>query len=159
MSNNVYKASNATQANKNKLFTRILLVLSAILIAVLIWVVDIRFKEVDIFLGEDLAARQNPYLAAQLFIEKSNQDTFTSTDINSKHTDIVESQRGLALVDNLPSVGDTIIITSARHSMSKRRTEGLNQWVNEGGNLVVVGKMIYNEQTQSRNNSLLEIYD
>ncbi|NQZ06975.1 MAG: hypothetical protein HRT35_07420 [Algicola sp.] len=156
MSNNVYKASNATPANKNKLFTRIILFLSAILIAVLIWVVDIRFKEIDMFIGEDLAARQNPFLAAQLFIEKSNQGSFA---ISSNSTDIVESQRGLALVNNLPSVEDTIIISSARHSMSKRRTEGLKQWLNEGGNLVVVGKMLYNPLTQSSNDSLLDSYD
>lgn len=158
MSNNVYKASNATQETKNKLLTRILLILAAILIGVLIWVVDIRFKEVDVFVGEDLAARQNPYLAAQLFIEKTNQDYFSDTGTTS-HDDMAESQRGLALVDNLPSVMDTIIITSARHSMSERRTEVLRQWVNEGGNLVVVGKMLYNEQTQSSNDSLLNSYD
>jgi hypothetical protein len=158
MSSNVYKASNAKQDTKNKRLTRILLVLAAVLIGVLIWLVDIRFKEVDVFVGEDLAARQNPYLAAQLFIEKSNQDFFTRKGIKSG-TDIAESQRGLALVDNLPSVDETIIITSARHSMSERRTEALKQWVNAGGNLVVVGKMLYNVQTQSSNDSLLDSYD
>ncbi len=149
MSNNVYKASNAAQNTKNKLLSRLLLVLCATLIGVLIWLVDIRFKEVDVFVGEDLAARQNPYLAAQLFIEKSNPDM----------TDMAESQRGLALIDNLPSVTDTIIITSVRHSMSERRTEALKQWINDGGNLVVVGKMLYNEKTQSSNDSLLDSYD
>jgi hypothetical protein len=43
--------------------------------------------------------------------------------------------------------------------MSERRTEALKQWLNEGGNLVVVGKMLYNQQTQSSNDSLLDSYD
>jgi hypothetical protein len=130
----------ASSGKKNKIIGVALLVI----VAVLYWAIDIKWKDIETNTGYGPEARENPFLAAQKLLEQSGVD--------------VESQRGFALIDQLPHEQDTIIITSARYSLGERRTELLKQWLVQGGNLIAVGKMLYNTDNQSSGDSLLDSY-
>ncbi|MFT4925292.1 MAG: hypothetical protein ACI8WB_001384 [Phenylobacterium sp.] len=137
---------NKTAGAGKKSKTKILWALVIIIIALLIWVIDIKFKTIEINSGFSPEAKQNPYLAAQRFLDQTEQHT-------------TEFQRGLKLLDNLPSTSDTIVIASARYSMSQRRTDQLNQWVEQGGQLIVVAKRYWNDDQQKSGDLLLDPLD
>ena len=132
---------------------QIIIALVLVVIAAMIWAIDIKWKTVELNNGFDDAARQNPYLAAQLFIEQTASDDKTRTAV---HNEIAESQFGFTLIDQLPSTDDTIIITSGRFSLGQRRTELLNQWVKQGGSLIVVAQMPYDFDNERSGDLLLD---
>lgn len=114
-----------------------------VVLAGLYWLVDMRWKEVEINTGFNAAARQNPYLAAQQFLTQSADKK-------------VQSRRGYTLLDQLPSTDDTIIITGARYTMSQRRTDQLRQWLEQGGQLIVAAKMTYDINQGASGDLLLD---
>lgn len=103
---------------------------------------DLEWEELETDLGYTEEARRNPYLAAKMFLQQWGADVTTSS--------------GLRILDNMPNVSDTIVITSSRFSLSQRRSDQLSQWLNEGGHLVVMVSAVYDADTGDSGDKLLD---
>ena len=92
-------------------------------------------NEMDIGYAEE--ARRNPYLAASMFL--------SAQGVRS------ESVEGLSLLDDLPYVSDTIVMSTSRRTLSERRLAELGAWVAAGGHLVVAAQEVFDpERGESR---------
>ena len=131
--------------NKGKIFAAIILI--AIIVGY--FTIDIRFKEVEINTGYSLKARQNPYLALQMFVNRS-------AGLEDDDTQLLETYHGLGILDDLPSTEDTLVITSKRHTVSEAQNEQLQQWVNQGGHLVVRASRYINTTTQKSGDKIID---
>jgi len=86
-------------------------------------------------------AVRNPYMAAEEFLSRFDVD--------------VERENGLALLDDLPSTADTILIASSRRSLSTRRLDALTDWVYDGGALIVRATDLYDDDRDDKGDELL----
>lgn len=131
--------------NKGKIFAGIILI--AIIVGY--FTIDIRFKEVEINTGYSLKARQNPYLALQMFINRT-------AGLEDDDTQLFETYHGLGILDDLPSTNDTLVITSKRHTVNETQNEQLQQWVKQGGHLVVRASRYVNRTTQKSGDKIID---
>lgn len=72
--------------------------------------------------GWSTKALRNPYLAAELFLEKSGVSVLATHDIHQ--------------IENLPAKG-TIFISDVRKVLTHKRLEAILAWINAGGHLIV----------------------
>ncbi len=79
-------------------------------------------KETTIDLGPGKEARQNPFLAAERYLETLGVDARAGTEYS-----------WIDMVD----VGDTLLITSTDLIVSDKRTQKLLQWLRDGGHLIL----------------------
>lgn len=115
---------------------RILSIIVVVILAILYWQLDIKFKKLEIDIGPSPEAKQNPYLAAKMLVEQMHgKDKF-------------ETQQGLSLLSKMPSNSDTMIIDSPRTTVTETRTQILVDWVERGGHLVVTGQ-VYNQNEEN----------
>lgn len=103
---------------------------------------SIEWEEIETDLGFSEKAQRNPYLAAQMFLQEWGAEVTTSS--------------GLRILDNMPDVADTIVITSSRYSLSQRRSDQLSQWLNDGGHLVVMVSAEYDGDLGKSGDKLLD---
>lgn len=87
-------------------------------------------------------AHRNPYLAAQQFLARLAVD--------------VRQRDGLALLDDLPSTEHLLLLAGSRRSLSERRTNALERWIEGGGRLVLLATESWDEETQSSGDRLLD---
>ena len=97
-------------------------------------------KKIDEGYGEE--ARQNEFLAAELFLQEQGRSTETVT--------------GMALLDNLPPPGDVLFLSASRESLSVRRRDALISWVRSGGALLIVAHDVYDAEAGSSEDPLLD---
>jgi len=118
----------------------VLLLLLLAALAVLLynaeWVEEVRND------GYGPAAQRNPYLAAEQFLERIAVD--------------VRERDGLALLDDLPSTEHLLVLAGSRRSLSERRTDALQRWVEEGGLLVLLATERWDDDAQSSGDRLLD---
>jgi hypothetical protein len=87
-------------------------------------------------------ARQNPYLAAEHFLQRQGRK--------------VQSTESLELLASLPSQGHSLLLLSDRPNMTRRQAERLLAWTEQGGHLLVIADRMWDEQTQSSGDPLLD---
>ncbi len=87
-------------------------------------------------------AQRSPYLAAERFLARFDID--------------IQSRDGLTLLDELPPTSHTLLIASARRSLSERRVAGLESWVEAGGRLILLATDYWDEDAGSSGDSLLD---
>lgn len=81
-------------------------------------------KPFEVQRGMSLAARTNPLLASQRYVQASGRPA--------------ESLQGMELFTNLPSPGDAILIRRLPLGLSQSITDSLYDWVAAGGHLLLV---------------------
>lgn len=131
--------------NKGKILAAIVL----IVVAIGYFTIDIRYKEVEINTGFNTEARHNPYLAAQMFINRM-------AGLEDDATEQLETYRTLSMLNDLPSPQDTIIIATRRHTLTPQQIEDLQTWVKQGGHLVLRATKYVNSQTNKSGDKLLD---
>ncbi|MFC1749967.1 DUF4350 domain-containing protein [Pseudomonadota bacterium] len=91
-------------------------------------------------------ARLNPYLAAERFLKKNNV--------------AVQSTGGSKLLDTLPPTSDTIVLANHRNAgvITPERAEALHNWIADGGHLITVAHSLWDEDSESSADSLLDEY-
>ncbi|MAG32638.1 MAG: hypothetical protein CL908_17275 [Deltaproteobacteria bacterium] len=97
-------------------------------------------KEVDRGYSEE--ASRNDFLAAELFLQKYGIQA--------------ETVSGMSLLDALPPTTDLILLSASRESMSERRRTDLAAWVRDGGRLFVVAHALYDPDSESSEDRLLD---
>ena len=97
-------------------------------------------KQVDLGPGEE--AQRNDFLAAELFLRHYGLETETVT--------------GMGLLDELPSTDDVLVLSASRESLSDRRRNALVEWVERGGQLVMVAHAVFDPERQASDDPLLD---
>lgn len=88
----------------------------------------LKWKEEELDMGPTREARKNPFLAAEMYLQRQDMDT--------------EVTRNFSLFDNLELDGkqvgdqDTVVIINGRGAVKEKRFDKLLQWVERGGTLV-----------------------
>ena len=110
---------------------------------VLTWGVD-NFELVDeeYQVGYSAKARRNPFLAAEFFLREMGTD--------------VESISGRFRLYDLPPATDALIVNDFGANLNQTRYENLMSWVTSGGHLVLTPGKIFNQQSQSSGNRILD---
>ena len=119
------------------------LVLALLTVAICVlgyWQTDWVEKEIDAGYGE--AAERNDFLAAELFLARLGLE--------------VETVTGMTLLDELPSTDDMLFLSAPRESLSARRREALTDWVERGGELLVVARSVYDRERERSDDALLD---
>lgn len=104
-----------------------LLVLGALLSVAALLALGLRqieWVEKSVDTGFSEAARTEPFLAANRFLERFGVAT--------------EHSRSVAMLDDLPPTDHVIVMTNTRRTLSAARLEALMGWVSEGGRLILV---------------------
>jgi hypothetical protein len=137
-----------------------IVVLIALIGGLAYWAIDIKFKQVEINAGFNQEARRNPFLAAQLFMAELNPklspELENTNDITDKR---FETQQGLDKLKQLPKVEDTLIITSARNTVTNMQSQALLQWVEQGGHLIIRASQEFNRQQKTSGDHILDAVD
>jgi hypothetical protein len=115
----------------------------ALPLAWLIWNMEWIEQQSDPFFSDE--ANQNPYLAAQLFLERL-------------HYAVSEDEDEDAL-ERLPSGKAVILLISGRAHLSEQRQTDLLNWVNNGGHLITLANREWNEKTESIDDMLQRQFD
>lgn len=98
-------------------------------------------EEVDKGFSE--AARRNPFLAAQRFLEKNDVP--------------VTPAKGVSHLDDLPDpAGATLILFSNEGMLSRARVDALWQWVEAGGHLILNANSYTDKQSGANRNLILQ---
>lgn len=84
----------------------------------------------------------NPYLAAEHFLRTQG--------IQVQHAD------GLEVLNELPSVGQTLLLLGDRKNISARQSQRLLEWAAKGGHLLVVAERLWDEEDQESGDLLLD---
>ncbi len=92
-------------------------------------------------LGYTREARQNPFLAAELYLINSGIHA--------------ESIRGLNRMEKLPSSRDSLVVTSWRLSMGKKKIKELKDWVINGGTLITTAQAVFDYEAYTSSDILL----
>ena len=92
--------------------------------------------------GPTPEARANPYLAAEQFLRKQG--------LNVQRAD------GLAVLKDLPSVGQTLLLLGDRNRMTPKQAERLLAWAAKGGHLLFVAERLWDEQDGKSGDLLLD---
>lgn len=107
----------------------------AIIIACII-IFDFKITGISTYTNQTAESKKNDYLAASMFIAAQNDIEFVQQNAQQIKQK-VEVQPSLNLLNNLPDVTDSIIITTSRQSTTYSQTYELLDWVERGGNLIV----------------------
>jgi hypothetical protein len=118
---------------------------TVLLCLVLLFAFAIRWEEKEFDNGYGEAARRNHFLAAELFLGRHGIET--------------ETVAGLGLLDALPSSDHLLMLTSSRRALSERRRRNLIEWIEAGGELVVVASEPHRAQRESLSDPLLDQLD
>jgi len=81
-------------------------------------------------------ARANPYLAAEKYLRGRGIRVTTA--------------RGLEVLDQLPSKGQTLILLGTRENVTPTQNARLLDWANRGGHLIVTAESLWDEATKAR---------
>ncbi|ABC27177.1 conserved hypothetical protein [Hahella chejuensis KCTC 2396] len=98
------------------------------------WYQGLEWIEYERDLGPNEKARREPFLAAQLFIEKRGY----KLESNPSFRDFDDPDFALKT-----STEDAIVLVDAYGSLSQKRTQTLLEWVERGGHLMVTAKNPY----------------
>ena len=131
--------------NKGKIIAALILIVAAIGY----FTIDIRYKEIQINTGFTAQARNNPFLAAQMFINRM-------AGLEDDDIKLLETYRTLGILNDLPSTEDTLIITTKRHTLTTQQVENLQAWIKQGGHLVVKASKYINSQSNKSGDKLLD---
>lgn len=115
----------------------------ALLVAWLIWNLEWTEQQSDPFFSD--AANQNPYLAAQLFLERLHY--------------VVSEDEDEDALERLPAGKAVILLISGRAHLSEQRQTDLLNWVNNGGHLITLANREWNEKTESIDDMLQRQFD
>lgn len=108
-----------------------------------LWNIELIEQQSDPFFSEE--AGNNPYLAAQLFLERMHHVVSEDEDENA--------------LERLPEGKSVIILASGRaHLPEERQTELLN-WISKGGHLITLATREWNEKTESIDDLLQRQFD
>ena len=106
---------------------RLIILFSILIAGLLIYVIanawEYYNEEQD--LGWSREAKQNPFLAAQLYLEKQD-----------KHVDSFSSYNKL---DSLTDI-DTLFVSNSSHILSDKRLTSLVRWIEDGGHLIIAAR-------------------
>ncbi|SDH66008.1 DUF4350 domain-containing protein [Pseudomonas panipatensis] len=92
--------------------------------------------------GPSPEARGNPYLAAERFLQGRGLK--------------VKSARGLDVLDQLPSKGQTLILLGSRENLTPTQSHQLLDWAARGGHLIVTAERLWDDQAGSSGDLLLD---
>ncbi|MFB3305495.1 DUF4350 domain-containing protein [Pseudomonas sp. AMR01] len=95
--------------------------------------------------GPSPQARANPYLAAEYFLRQQGVT--------------VEHANGLERLNSLPPKGNSLLLLGERSNMAPRQVEQLLEWVKSGGHLLVVAEALWDEETRTSGDLLLDRLD
>ncbi|WP_426134424.1 DUF4350 domain-containing protein [Pseudomonas sp. PWP3-1b2] len=95
--------------------------------------------------GPSPQARANPYLAAEYFLRQQGV--------------AVEHANGLERLNSLPPKGNSLLLLGERSNMAPRQVEQLLEWVKSGGHLLVVAEALWDEETRTSGDLLLDRLD
>lgn len=109
----------------------------------LVWNVEWIEEQSDPFFSD--AAIENPYLAAQLFLERL-------------HYAVTENEDEEAL-ERLPDGKVVILLISGRAHLSEQRQNDLLKWISNGGHLITLANREWNEKTESIDDLLQRQFD
>ena len=92
--------------------------------------------------GPSPEAQANPYLAAETFLRKQGLQ--------------VQRADGLSIIDDLPSVGQTLLLLGDRNRMTPKQAERLLAWAGNGGHLLFVAERLWDEKQGKSGDLLLD---
>lgn len=132
--------------------TKIIIILTIILVMLLVYPLlrqffdnNFRYFEQAEDTGYSLAARQNPYLAAQLYLESLNKIVYqVNQPINWQD------------ISTRPANDSCVLWSGSRVGLSQSQLEGIYDWLNQGGSLVTVVTTLFDENTNSSGDKLLD---
>ncbi|MDH0289231.1 DUF4350 domain-containing protein [Pseudomonas sp. GD04087] len=87
-------------------------------------------------------ARANPYLAAEMYLRGRGIR--------------VSSARGMEVLDQLPSKGQTLILLGTRENVTPAQNARLLDWANRGGHLIVTAESLWDEDEGKSGDQLLD---
>ena len=87
-------------------------------------------------------AQANPYLAAEQFLRAQGLQ--------------VQRADGLSLINDLPSVGQTLLLFGDRSHMTPKQSERLLAWAAKGGHLLFVAERLWDEKQGKSGDLLLD---
>ena len=87
-------------------------------------------------------AQANPYLAAEQFLRTQGLQ--------------VQRADGLSLINDLPSVGQTLLLFGDRSHMTPKQSERLLAWAAKGGHLLFVAERLWDEKQGKSGDLLLD---
>jgi len=86
--------------------------------------------------------RANPYLGAETYLRGRGLK--------------VNAARGLEVLDQLPSQGNTLILLGSRENLTPSQTTRLLDWASRGGHLVVTAERLWDEEEGKSGDLLLD---
>lgn len=89
-----------------------------------------------------LAARRNPFLAAELFLRKMGTK--------------VESVHGRSRLRDLPAATDILLVNEFDGNLAPERYDKLLDWIDAGGQLIITADRIWNDRQKTSGNRLLD---
>ncbi|MCY1267929.1 hypothetical protein D9M68_513860 [compost metagenome] len=92
--------------------------------------------------GPSPEARANDYLAAESFLRRRGLQVSTA--------------RGLEVLDQLPSQGQTLILLGSRENVTPGQTDRLLAWADRGGHLIVIAERLWNDRQGKSGDLLLD---
>ncbi|MFS2124425.1 DUF4350 domain-containing protein [Pseudomonas sp. Pseusp97] len=92
--------------------------------------------------GASPEARANPYLAAEMYLRGRGIRVTTA--------------RGMEVLDQLPSKGQTLILLGTRENVTPTQNARLLDWANRGGHLIVTAESLWDEEEGKSGDALLD---
>ncbi|WP_313466536.1 DUF4350 domain-containing protein [Pseudomonas nitroreducens] len=92
--------------------------------------------------GASPEARANPYLAAEMYLRGRGIRVTTA--------------RGMEVLDQLPSKGQTLILLGTRENVTPTQNARLLDWANRGGHLIVTAESLWDEDEGKSGDLLLD---
>jgi len=108
-----------------------------------VWNLEWMEQQSDPFFSD--AANENPYLAAQLFLEHLRYAVSEGKDEDA--------------LEQLPEGKAVILLISGRAHLSEQRQYDLLRWINNGGHLITLANREWNEKTESIDDILRRQFD
>jgi len=90
-------------------------------------------------------ANENPYLAAQLFLERLHYSVSENKDEDT--------------LERLPAGKAAILLISGRANLSEKQQNDLLKWISNGGHLITLANREWNEKTESIDDLLQRQFD
>lgn len=92
-------------------------------------------------LGAAPEARQDDYLAARYYLKRQG----------------IEASRAnnLSVLDTLPAPGNTLLLIASRENMTPSQADRVLEWASKGGHLLFVAEALYDEETGTSDDLLL----
>lgn len=97
--------------------------------------------EETVDLGTAPEARQDDYLAARRYLERQGIE--------------VSRADNLSVLDTLPAPGNTLLLIASRTNMTPSQADRVLAWASKGGHLLFVAEALYDEETGTSDDLLL----